>query len=183
MRLARAVLPSLSRSPRASHKSSTCSRRGSTTVRSAGHSASAGRPYAAGSPPYSARSESLVSRGPSSGPVVADHPGGSLRGSLNGRGVPGAAVQAVHALAAEGWEFPKPLTCIVGESDPDHENFRRIKQGPGTLNPISKGGADGGAVRGLWLDFCGKKQGAAGITTAAPYVAGRWGRGNDRLPR
>jgi len=26
-----------------------------------------------------------------------------------------------------------------------------------------------------------KKQGAAGITTAAPYVAGQWGRGEDRL--
>src|ERR1700704_4371945 len=25
-----------------------------------------------------------------------------------------------------------------------------------------------------------KKQGAAGITTAAPYVAGQWGRGEDR---
>jgi hypothetical protein len=57
-------------------------------------------------------------------------------------------------------------------------NFRRLKQGPSTPNPISKGGA----VRGLWLDFRRKKQGAAGITTAAPYVAGRWGRGIDRLP-
>jgi hypothetical protein len=27
-----------------------------------------------------------------------------------------------------------------------------------------------------------KKQGAAGITTAAPYIAGQWGRGEDRLP-
>jgi hypothetical protein len=27
-----------------------------------------------------------------------------------------------------------------------------------------------------------KKQGAAGITTAAPYVTGQWGRGEDRLP-
>jgi len=26
-----------------------------------------------------------------------------------------------------------------------------------------------------------KKQGAAGITTAAPYVAGQWGRGDNRL--
>ena len=33
-------------------------------------------------------------------------------------------------------------------------------------------------------EFCllQKKQGAAGITTAAPYVAGQWGRGNNRLP-
>jgi hypothetical protein len=30
-----------------------------------------------------------------------------------------------------------------------------------------------------WLE---KKQGAAGITTAAPYVAGQWGRGDNRLP-
>jgi hypothetical protein len=27
-----------------------------------------------------------------------------------------------------------------------------------------------------------KKQGATGITTVAPYVAGQWGRGNNRLP-
>jgi len=27
----------------------------------------------------------------------------------------------------------------------------------------------------------GKKQGATGITTVAPYVAGQWGRGEDRL--
>jgi hypothetical protein len=40
----------------------------------------------------------------------------------------------------------------------------------------------GGAVRRLWLDVRKKKQGAAGITTPAPYVAGRWGRGIDRLP-
>jgi hypothetical protein len=27
-----------------------------------------------------------------------------------------------------------------------------------------------------------KKKGATGITTVAPYVAGQWGRGNNRLP-
>jgi hypothetical protein len=27
-----------------------------------------------------------------------------------------------------------------------------------------------------------KKKGASGITTLAPYVAGQWGRGNNRLP-
>ena len=27
-----------------------------------------------------------------------------------------------------------------------------------------------------------KKQGATGITTVAPYVAGQWGRGDNRLP-
>ena len=33
------------------------------------------------------------------------------------------------------------------------------------------------------IDFIGaKKQGATGITTVAPYVAGQWGRGNNRLP-
>jgi hypothetical protein len=28
-----------------------------------------------------------------------------------------------------------------------------------------------------------KKQGAAGITTAAPYIAGQWGRGDNRLSK
>jgi hypothetical protein len=27
-----------------------------------------------------------------------------------------------------------------------------------------------------------KKKGASGITTLAPYVAGQWGRGDNRLP-
>jgi hypothetical protein len=31
-------------------------------------------------------------------------------------------------------------------------------------------------------DFNAKKQGATGITTVAPYVAGQWGRGDNRLP-
>ncbi|MFL6790910.1 MAG: hypothetical protein ACJ8EE_07055 [Bradyrhizobium sp.] len=31
-------------------------------------------------------------------------------------------------------------------------------------------------------EFKTKKQGATGITTVAPYVAGQWGRGNNRLP-
>jgi hypothetical protein len=39
------------------------------------------------------------------------------------------------------------------------------------------GGADGGAVPGKTIKFHAKKQGAAGITTAAPHVAGQWGRG------
>jgi hypothetical protein len=30
--------------------------------------------------------------------------------------------------------------------------------------------------------FLEKKQGAAGITTAAPRIAGQWGRGDNRLP-
>jgi hypothetical protein len=34
--------------------------------------------------------------------------------------------------------------------------------------------------RGLEV-ACNKKQGATGITTVAPYVAGQWGRGDDRL--
>jgi hypothetical protein len=38
--------------------------------------------------------------------------------------------------------------------------------------------AEGGAVPSNALIFRKKKeQGAAGITTAAPYVAGQWGRG------
>jgi hypothetical protein len=32
------------------------------------------------------------------------------------------------------------------------------------------------------LDPRAKKQGATGITTVAPYVAGQWGRGDNRLP-
>ena len=44
-----------------------------------------------------------------------------------------ATSKGLDALAVEGWEFPKPPTCVVGESDPDHENFRYLKQGPGAL--------------------------------------------------
>jgi len=43
-------------------------------------------------------------------------------------------------------------------------NFRRLKQGPSTPNPISKGGA----ARGLWLDFRRKKQGAAASPQPRP---------------
>jgi len=32
------------------------------------------------------------------------------------------------------------------------------------------------------LGVFNKKQGAAGITTAAPRIAGQWGRGDNRLP-
>ena len=38
------------------------------------------------------------------------------------------------------------------------------------------------AVAGLSSNIKTKKQGATGITTVAPYVAGQWGRGNNRLP-
>jgi hypothetical protein len=48
-----------------------------------------------------------------------------------------------------------------------------IQAEPGTIN--------GAAVR-IFALITGKKQGAAGITTAAPYIAGQWGRGEDRLP-
>jgi hypothetical protein len=36
---------------------------------------------------------------------------------------------------------------------------------------------------GMFLNFRtkNKKQGATGITTVAPYIAGQWGRGNNRL--
>ena len=33
----------------------------------------------------------------------------------------------------------------------------------------------------LFNEYKEKKQGAAGITTAAPYIAGQWGRGDNRL--
>ena len=32
------------------------------------------------------------------------------------------------------------------------------------------------------IELLTKKQGAAGITTAAPHIAGQWGRGDNRLP-
>jgi hypothetical protein len=37
------------------------------------------------------------------------------------------------------------------------------------------------AVSNAALQEFEKKQGAAGITTAAPYIAGQWGRGDNRL--
>jgi hypothetical protein len=41
----------------------------------------------------------------------------------------------------------------------------------------------GRAVQDIgFLVFLNKKQGAAGITTAAPRIAGQWGRGDNRLP-
>jgi hypothetical protein len=40
------------------------------------------------------------------------------------------------------------------------------------------GGAD---RRNSAIIFPQKKQGATGITTVAPYIAGQWGRGNNRL--
>jgi hypothetical protein len=38
-----------------------------------------------------------------------------------------------------------------------------------------------GADRGILQISRKKKQGATGITTVAPYIAGQWGRGNNRL--
>jgi hypothetical protein len=46
----------------------------------------------------------------------------------------------------------------------------------------TKGGAVGGAVKAFFALIIAKKQGAAGITTAAPRIAGQWGRGDNRLP-
>jgi hypothetical protein len=42
--------------------------------------------------------------------------------------------------------------------------------------------AERGLKRAAWESGAKKKQGATGITTVAPYVAGQWGRGNNRLP-
>jgi hypothetical protein len=33
------------------------------------------------------------------------------------------------------------------------------------------------------IEYPQKKRGAAGITTAAPHVAGQWGRGDNRLSK
>jgi hypothetical protein len=39
-----------------------------------------------------------------------------------------------------------------------------------------------GRLRHFFALIIAKKQGAAGITTAAPRIAGQWGRGDNRLP-
>jgi hypothetical protein len=44
-------------------------------------------------------------------------------------------------------------------------------------------GLDRAAQHIVFFVFFDKKQGAAGITTAAPRIAGQWGRGDNRLPR
>ena len=41
---------------------------------------------------------------------------------------------------------------------------------------------DGAVSDANYRDFLSAYKGATGITTVAPYVAGQWGRGNDRLP-
>jgi hypothetical protein len=47
----------------------------------------------------------------------------------------------------------------------------------GAAGPRRIGSAEGGVVSLNVLISRRKKQGAAGITTAAPYIAGQWGRG------
>jgi len=55
---------------------------------------------------------------------------------------------------------------------PDFLLLRRVA-GCGRTQPAA-------ATQGIV--FLDKKQGAAGITTAAPRIAGQWGRGDNRLP-
>jgi len=50
---------------------------------------------------------------------------------------------------------------------------------------VETGSREENASKKIWsfgLKLQTKKQGATGITTVAPYVAGQWGRGNNRLP-
>jgi hypothetical protein len=77
---------------------------------------------------------------------------------------PGIGVFRNHGLAGSGRRLAS-------------RKFQTPQAGNGALIRLSKGGADGGAVRELCLNFRRKKQGAAGITTAAPHIAGQWGRG------
>jgi hypothetical protein len=51
---------------------------------------------------------------------------------------------------------------------------------PPTMVPVNL--LQGAAAWKFTPKFGIKKQGADGITTPAPYVAGQWGRGDDRLP-
>jgi hypothetical protein len=44
------------------------------------------------------------------------------------------------------------------------------------------GKAEWGLFQGASDRHSAKNKGASGITTLAPYVAGQWGRGNNRLP-
>lgn len=46
-------------------------------------------------------------------------------------------------------------------------NFSIVRNGTSRPNPV--------------IVVPEKKQGATGITTVAPYIAGQWGRGNNRL--
>ena len=59
--------------------------------------------------------------------------------------------------------------------------FGRDILGPGPAGPAGTRVENAG---GLIVEKHGspKKQGATGITTVAPYIAGQWGRGNNRLP-
>jgi hypothetical protein len=62
-----------------------------------------------------------------------------------------------------GSAIPNPVPCNL-----DDRQFQRW------------GGWWGGWEKSA--KFRAKKQGAAGITTAAPHIAGQWGRGDNRLP-
>ena len=75
--------------------------------------------------------------------------------------------QRSHSLAAE---LASPIPRYTGYAE-------RVA----LTSSVLRGGAAGGAETQQFLKFPEKKQGATGITTVAPYIAGQWGRGNNRL--
>jgi hypothetical protein len=70
--------------------------------------------------------------------------------------------------------LPNPREASFTPRNPD----RAIQTADG-----SKSGADGGAGNEKVAKYPEEKRGAAGITTAAPRIAGQWGRGDNRLPK
>jgi hypothetical protein len=69
----------------------------------------------------------------------------------------------------------KPFRLDVGSQLARETGFRQDESG--LRNPIRR--LDMHDIGHCWRED--KKQGATGITTVAPYVAGQWGRGEDRL--
>jgi len=65
--------------------------------------------------------------------------------------------------------FRRSSTATANACIDDHRRKRRLELASGVDGAECQSAAQ-------------KKQGATGITTVAPYVAGQWGRGNNRLP-
>jgi hypothetical protein len=64
-----------------------------------------------------------------------------------------------------------------------HADDPRVNLAPARSKPQCSFAARAKALVRLEINrIQGKKQGATGITTAAPYIAGQWGRGDNRLP-
>jgi hypothetical protein len=85
------------------------------------------------------------------------------RGRFLSKGKEGSRSMSRSGAGVMGSAIPDPVPCNL-----DDRQFQRW------------GGWWGGWEKSA--KFRAKKQGAAGITTAAPYIAGQWGRGDNRLP-